>query len=152
MNDTNNEAVNKQEIKLDVTEGVSLGFGQVPDRPGMISLGSNPVSSFPEKLDDGEITDLTIEQIEKGMEGGTIDVETGTGLIQEIKGKEEKKRLESLTPREKADHNISVLEGKIKEFNKAKIEHQSIAHGYEGHIKTATDLLKRIRYQRKFLK
>ncbi len=142
-----------QEKIINAADGFSIG--QVPEEFKGTSLGELPPvpapESSPEITEDPEIAGMTIEAIEKGMEAGTMDIETGTNIIRKIKDKQIREKIATMTPIQKADYNIKLLEDKIKEFTKAKIDHQSIAHGYEGHIKNAEGLLKRIKHQRRMM-
>jgi len=139
-------------VELGSAEAPILSMGAVPV-PGALSLGEMPApGSIPENTDpDADIAGLTIEAIEKQMEAGTMSVEEGTAIVNRIKEKEFRAKVERMTPLEKANYNINMLNEKIKDFTKLKIEHQSIAHAYEGHIKTAQDLLKKLKQNKRML-
>lgn len=138
-------------VELGSAEAPILSMGAIPV-PGSVSLGELPAPvSTTEESGDSDILGLTIEAVEKQMEAGTMSIEEGTAIVNRIKEKEFRAKVEKMTPLEKVNYNIDMLHSKIKEFTKLKIDHQSIAHAYEGHIKTAQDLLKKLKQNKRML-
>ncbi len=116
-----------------------------------------PVEAPPESLPENTIQPFaTVEDLRQAVTDGVVTEAYAESIYEAVEAQEanqkEKDRIASLTPKEKADENIKILQGKIKEFREARIAAQVTATMYEGHEITATKLLKRIKEMRRQMK